>query len=80
MLTSADYIVELVNSFVCVGNTDDVKLVKKLVAFVELSVITFININSIKLYAKVQVFFTFLKIALCLGIIMLGLYDLCGGN
>lgn len=78
VLTSADYIVELINSYVCLDT--DVQLLKKCIAFVELSLITYINANSVKLYANVQVFFTFIKVTLCLGIIAMGIYELCKGN
>lgn len=78
VLTSAEYIVELINSYICLDI--DVQLLKKIIAFVELSLITFINANSVKMYAKIQILFTFLKIALCLGIICMGVYELCRGN
>lgn len=78
VLTSADYIVELIKSYICLDT--DAQLLKKFIAFVELSLITFINVNSVKLYAKVQVFFTFLKVTLCLGIIVMGIYELGKGN
>lgn len=78
VLTSADYIVELIRSYICLDT--DAQLLKKFIAFVELSLITFINANSVKLYAKVQIFFTFLKVALCLGIIVMGIYELGKGN
>lgn len=78
VLTSAEYIVELIKSYICLDI--DVGLLKKFVAFVELGLITFINANSVKLYAKVQILFTFLKVTLCFGIIVLGIYEMCKGK
>lgn len=78
VLTSADYIVELIKNYICLD--DDQQLLTKFIAVVELSLITYINANSVRLYARVQVSFTFIKVVLCLGIIGLGVYELCKGN
>lgn len=37
VLTSAEYIVELIKDFVCIENSDDIDMAKRFIAFVELS-------------------------------------------
>lgn len=37
ILTSAEYIVELIKDFVCIDNSDDIELAKRCIAFVQLS-------------------------------------------
>lgn len=41
--------------------------------------LTYINASNVKLYTKVQNIFTFLKVAVCVLIIGIGLYELCTG-
>lgn len=37
VLTSAEYIVEMIKDFICIENSDDIQMAKKFIAFVELS-------------------------------------------
>lgn len=37
VLTSAEYIVEMIKDFVCIENSDDIQMARRCIAFVELS-------------------------------------------
>lgn len=80
ILTSAEYIMQLVVYFICIEDEFYVNLTKRLIAILELTLITYINCTSVKLYVKVQGVFTFLKIAVCLIIIGGGIYQLIIGR
>lgn len=79
MLTSAEYLVEFVKTFVCIDSEEDVKWTKKLLALVGLFIITYVNAVSVKLYVKLQGVFTLLKLLACLVVIAGGIYSIVNG-
>lgn len=80
MLTSAEYIMELVVYFICIEDEMYVNYAKRLIALSELAIITYINCTSVKLFVRVQGAFTFVKIAACLIVIGGGIYQFCTGG
>lgn len=44
VLTSAEYIVELIKDFVCIENSDDIQMARRFIAFVELSELSALNV------------------------------------
>lgn len=80
LLTSAEYFVEFTETFVCISDELYAKWSKRLIAIVLLYIITYINAVSVKLFVKVQIVFTALKLLVCILIIGGGVYEISIGN
>ncbi|PSN40526.1 b(0,+)-type amino acid transporter 1 [Blattella germanica] len=54
--------------------------VKRLIAISALSLLTYINYASVKLFVRIQNIFTITKLMVCIIIVLGGVYELCAGN
>lgn len=61
-------------------NVEDQEMIIKLIAFLGLGIITYINMMSVKLYVHINNIFGFCKVIACLIVIGGGIYELSIGN
>ncbi|XP_017881509.1 b(0,+)-type amino acid transporter 1-like [Ceratina calcarata] len=80
MLTFAEYSVQPFSGYLKDLSAESMFTLKKLIALLALSLITYINLTSVKLYVKVQNVFTVCKIVACIFVIGGGLWWLLTGH
>ncbi|XP_059613552.1 b(0,+)-type amino acid transporter 1-like [Phlebotomus argentipes] len=82
MLTFAEYSIQPLRDVLGLSrmSTEDEELFVKLIAFLGLGVITYINMVSVKLYVSINNIFGFCKVIACLIVIGGGIYELAIGN
>lgn len=82
VLTFAEYFVQPINKLLELdgATSEEHENLLKLIAFLALGIITFINLTSVKLYIIINNIFGFCKIIACLIIIVCGMYQIGLGN
>ncbi|RZC22676.1 b(0,+)-type amino acid transporter 1-like, partial [Asbolus verrucosus] len=86
ILTFSEYLCQPILDLLCIRNSEESEKVIKAIALVALgkndvmSIITYINISSVKFYVKVQNIFGGFKVFACLIVIFGGLYEIFKGN
>ncbi|XP_032668750.1 b(0,+)-type amino acid transporter 1-like [Odontomachus brunneus] len=80
ILTFAEYSVQPFSGLLGDLPAESMATLKKLIAIMALSVITYINLTSVKLYVKVQNVFTVCKVFACIVVIVGGIWWLSTGR
>lgn len=80
ILTFAEYSVQPFSGYLDNLSAADTTTLKKLIAIMALGLITYINLNSVKLYVKVQNMFTVCKVLACMLVIGGGIWWLSTGH
>ncbi|KAG7187648.1 hypothetical protein KM043_016706 [Ampulex compressa] len=80
MLTFAEYSVQPFSYYLTDLPPESMSTLKKLIALLALGLITFINLNSVKLFVKIQNVFTVCKVMACMFVIAGGIWWLSTGH
>ncbi|XP_014247748.1 b(0,+)-type amino acid transporter 1-like isoform X2 [Cimex lectularius] len=81
VLTFSEYVYSPIIKALNVHLSPSVELIlKKLIALFAITLITYINYMSVKLYVKIQNIFSSLKVLACVAVIFGGIYCLARGN
>lgn len=80
ILTFAEYLIQPFSGYLGCLSANQTLLLKRLIAALALSVMTYINVMSVKLYVRVQNVFTVSKVAACILVIIGGIYWLGSGH
>lgn len=82
VLTFAEYFIQPINKLIGLDEAprEEQEHLLKLIAFLALGIITFINLTSVKLYVVINNIFGFCKVIACLIVIGGGMYQIGMGN